>query len=99
MVADLVYHGLGDLGYHLLAGVAVVQDRQSVDRDAVGLDPGVPLTALGQRGIGARRTNPALPAYGATKRALNSLTGTAAVTGPVTVSGSTASLPVAPLRR
>ena len=30
--------------------------------------------------IGSRRANPALPAYGAMKRALNSLTETAAVT-------------------
>jgi NAD(P)-dependent dehydrogenase (short-subunit alcohol dehydrogenase family) len=35
---------------------------------------------VGTSSVGSRRANPALPAYGAMKRALNSLTETAAVT-------------------
>lgn len=36
--------------------------------------------------IGSRRANPDLPAYGAMKRALNSITETAAVTWALTAS-------------
>ena len=49
--------------------------------------------------IGSRRANPALPAYGAMKRALNSLTETAAVTWGRRVSASMALPRAAPTPR
>ena len=51
VLPDLAHDGDGDLGDHCFARPTGAQDRQSVDRDPVRLDPGALLIALSQRNV------------------------------------------------